>query len=393
MWGTRMSPRIALALLVLTVAAVMVARGGHELPVYPSYYPHEIEIVPVASEKAGALLLSGRIHAHVGGGVDITGAPADAIGTVESLGSLVLVRVNPASPRAADGTSACALAAAVARDLAGKGGDFLPHPYPVTPFHGDYLHHVDLAEAAKRQMLAADAEGIEVRDLKMRSGGAPAPGLPRADLPPEGSQWDAAIEEVDAAGLVASAGRVLNGWVGPPWVRTGWFHARLLLGNSLGDEASRRRIDEHLQRLEANAYPDAAGQVNDARQLVRLLLGGCRAIVAGYRVKRESFTAEFSAGIENISFDALQGLASPMFLRTVKLKDFPWNGWLALGIAAHPQAAWNPIAGFSDRFGRLMWSAVGDPAVLPSPYDSAWLLNRISDIESSPPRRADHGRR
>ena len=51
-----------------------------------------------------------------------------------------------------------------------------------------------------------------------------------------------------------------------------------------------------------------------------------------------------------------------MFLRTVKLKDFPWNGWLQLGLDARPSAAWNPIGGFTDEFGRLMWFAVGDPA-------------------------------
>jgi hypothetical protein len=36
-------------------------------------------------------------------------------------------------------------------------------------------------------------------------------------------------------------------------------------------------------------------------------------------------------------------------LRTVKLKDFPWNGWLQLGLQPHPSAAWNPVGGFTDR--------------------------------------------
>ena len=66
-----------------------------------------------------------------------------------------------------------------------------------------------------------------------------------------------------------------------------------------------------------------------------------------------------------------------MFIRTVKLKDFPWNGWLALGVDGAPTAAWNPIGGLNDRFGRLMWFAVGDPALIPSPYEAGWMLNRI----------------
>src|SRR5260370_17432795 len=93
-----------------------------------------------------------------------------------------------------------------------------------------------------------------------------------------------------------------------------------------------------------------------------------------------------TGGVENVGFDSIAGLNSPMFLRTVKLKDFPWNGWLTLGIDKAPQAAWNPIAGFDDPFGHLLWSAVGDPALLPQPYDSGWILNRLSDVPPNSPR-------
>jgi hypothetical protein len=75
-----------------------------------------------------------------------------------------------------------------------------------------------------------------------------------------------------------------------------------------------------------------------------------------------------------------------MFLRTVKLKDFPWNGWLQLGLDARPAAAWNPIGGFTDAFGRLMWFAIADPAAIPSPYEATWTLNRVSEVEASPKR-------
>ena len=45
-----------------------------------------------------------------------------------------------------------------------------------------------------------------------------------------------------------------------------------------------------------------------------------------------------------------------------------------------PGAAWNPVGGMTDPFGRLMGFAVGDPALLPSPYDAGWMLNRIADL-------------
>ncbi len=31
-----------------------------------------------------------------------------------------------------------------------------------------------------------------------------------------------------------------------------------------------------------------------------------------------------------------------------------------------------------------MGFAVGDPALIPSPYDAGWMLNRIADVQSSP---------
>ena len=120
------------------------------------------------------------------------------------------------------------------------------------------------------------------------------------------------------------------------------------------------------------------------RKLLRKQLsGGCRKRVAGYTVKRQYFSAEFTNGIENIGFDSIEGLNSPIFIRTVKLKDFPWNSWLMLGIDAQPDAAWNPIAGFTDGFGQLLWSAIGDPALFSAPYGSGWMLKSSRSRRSS----------
>ncbi len=81
-------------ILGLTMAStlVTVARSGHELPVYPSYYPHEIEIATVAPEPAASLLAEGKLHAHVGGELRYAGVPPDTLRAIESLGSIVIVR-------------------------------------------------------------------------------------------------------------------------------------------------------------------------------------------------------------------------------------------------------------------------------------------------------------
>jgi hypothetical protein len=355
---------------VLGAAAVVgVARGGHELPIYPSFYPHEIEIRSLAPEAAAQALRDGKIQASVGRGLSFSAAPGADIRAVESLGSFILVRANPASARA---QNACAVAGTVMRALAIH-DDFVAHPYPVTPFHGDYLHHADLVAAASARFAQTPADNLKIAARGRLAQSRPEWSVGDAD-------WDVEVTEVDAAELVASAMFSMNGWLAPPWVRTGWFHAERLLADSASEPDRTQRIQSDAQRLKSGDYASLVERINLERELVTLLTAGCRKIVAGYTIKREYVNVEFSAGIENIGYDSLGGLHSPIFIRTVKLKDFPWNGWLALGIDANPAAAWNPIGGMTDPFGRLMGFAVGDSALLPSPYEAGWMLNRISDL-------------
>jgi hypothetical protein len=105
-------------------------------------------------------------------------------------------------------------------------------------------------------------------------------------------------------------------------------------------------------------------------------------MVAGYTVREEHFNEAYPSGAENIGYDAIQGLNTPIFVRTAKLKEYPWNGKLHLGVrdpyrGGAPVSAWNPVAGFTDGMGRLMWSAIGDPAMIAFPFNASWMPNRI----------------
>jgi hypothetical protein len=378
-----LTPRKALLVAVGIFATSGLARGGHEVPVYPSYYPHEIRVETMPPERAAELLGDARLHAYLGPEPRFPDAVPQSVRAVESLGNFVLVRINPGLGQ--DERSACDIVEAIVRDMAvrdmtGRGG-FVFHPYPVTPWHGDYLTHADRAEAEKTRLLGMPAPP---RNLKVKADGALA-GLVRPEWRAPGTDWDAAIEETGAAQLVAGSRNSLNGWLGPAWVKTGWFHAARLLEDATGD-AAQLRTEALAQRLETGEYRDAVERVNLERELVATLNAGCRKRIAGYTIKRHYFSAEFTNGIENIGFDSIDGFNSPLFIRTVKLKDFPWNGELMLGIDARPDAAWNPIAGFGDRFGSLLWSAIGDPALFSAPYDSGWMLNRIADVQSNPGR-------
>ena len=348
---------VAIASAAATFAGTM-AWAGHELPIYPSYYPHEVNIHTVPPELALEVIEQGQIQAYVGAAPPPAALPA-SVGAVESLGSFIVVTVKPGSPG-----DPCAVTAAAIEELARRGGDFVFHPYPVTPFHGDYLYHADLAAGAK-----------ELWSSRIKT-------TPQSQT----RQGDVAVTAIDASVLQAHAMAVVNGWISPPWLRQGWFQADVLLGDALIDPQTKTRSAADFARLTTGDYEDAAERINLERDLVELLSSGCQKTVAGYTVRRNYFNDDYTAGIENVAYDAISGFASPMFLRTAKLKDFPWNGWLGLGTDARPTAAWNPVAGFSDDFGRLVWSALGDPAILPAPDDSGWTANRISNVAATPAR-------
>jgi hypothetical protein len=222
----------------------------------------------------------------------------------------------------------------------------------VTPYHGDYLQHADLAEAAKRRSSAATP----------------------IDSVPAGLR----IETIRLADL--TEGPVPGGGGSePPWVKEGWFHAYRLLGATLApDPARRQAADDLARRLMRGDHADPVERLNLERGLLRRLVEGCERVVVGYLVRRDAYSADFSAGVENVGVDAHAGLASPIFVRTAKLKDFPWNGWLTLGVPAAPTAAWNPVAGFTDPTGRLVWWALGDPAFFPAPRSTSWIGNRVT---------------
>jgi hypothetical protein len=372
-------PRNALLVGVALVATIGLAWGGHEVPVYPSYYPHEVRLETMSPERAAGLLGEAKLHAYLGPEPGFAGAVPQSVHAVEVLGNFVIVRINPGHS-APDERASCDIVETVVRDMAarnmmGREG-FVFHPYPVTPLDGDYLYHVDRAEAAKARLLGQPA--APPRDLRVKADGRMA-GLVRPEWRAEGTEWDAAVEAIGVAELVAGSRNSLNGWLGPPWVKTGWFHAERLLAGA----ATEQRSEALAQRLERGDYRDTVERVNLEREFVWALNSGCATRVAGYTKKWQYFSAEFTNGIENIGFDSIEGLDSPLFIRTVKLKDFPWNGWLSLGIDRVPGAAWNPIAGFTDRFGRFLWSAIGDPALFSTPYDTGWMLNRIADVQSS----------
>ncbi|MFI4953685.1 MAG: hypothetical protein ACHP7M_11150, partial [Burkholderiales bacterium] len=175
--------------------------GGHESPFYPSFYPQEFRLETLDAAAAVAGWPKARAHAYVGADV-FAGrlVPADAT-QVDSLGSyLVLTFDAAAGSYAVAGSSAstrCAAAGVALPTLAPGGASYVPHPYPVTPYHADYLEQFDLAQRAKGQYATRPATASGKRSLRIRAIGSLAATLVPPDSNPGAGDWDATLEEVD----------------------------------------------------------------------------------------------------------------------------------------------------------------------------------------------------
>jgi hypothetical protein len=359
------------------------AEAGHELPYYPSFYPHEIRVEVVSPEMAATRLQQGTLQAYIGAMPHFAAPPPAHVGAVASLGTYLVVTFDGTAAQQWQPEQRCAVAQDMLSALAEDTTAYVFHPHPVTPYHEDYLYHFDRVEASKAASLqhaAAQREG-STHPVTVRGHGTLAAQLMRPQWQSTEQPWDATLEEIDVNDLLASHWSSLNGWLGPAWLKAGWFHAYLLLAETVRDPQVKTTIAATSQRLVQGSYDRLETRLNTERELVALLQRGCERVVVGYTLRQEYVNTEFSAGIENLAYDSHTGLNSSLFVRTVKLKDLPWNGWLKLGVRTPPAAAWNPIGGFTDATGRLFWHTVGDVAFFPAPYSGDWIMNRIADYQ------------
>jgi hypothetical protein len=361
------------AALGLWLASLAPVRAGHEFPFYPSYYPQEITLSVLSPAAAPAKLADGSLHAYLGADPLASQSVPPTVARVPSLAAYVVITLNPGARLPGDAGRRCVAAHAVA-DALTRTPDYHRHPYPVTPYHPDYLQHVDLAAAAS----APAGTAWDGPPLRVRAGDPGSAALVPATLRATGPDWDAAVETVEVAPLWAGAAVGPNGSAGPPWVKTGWHHAYRLLRAGVPDAGAGQRVDALHERLASGEGLAGPQRLTLERELVSTLRAGCERTIAGYTLRTESLNGDYSGGVENAAYDAQAGLASAIFPRTVKLKDFPWNGWLTVGVPERPSAAWNPVAGFSDPAGRLLWLTLGDPAFFPSPHGAGWVPNRVT---------------
>ena len=361
----------------VVVATVLAAQAGHEVPYYPSFYPQEIRIEPLDPQRAAKEFANARdpLHLYLGTSPAFGSDPPAGLKSATSLASFITATVNPGRLR---NREARCRALERAPEALAKHPDVVVHPYPVTPYHADYVAHADRAAGMPQppgiQKSTSGSKDSRPLTVHVDLGDKP---LAASNVHRDAVDWDLRFDEVMPEDLTRMAGTG-TAWPAPPWVKEGWFQAYHLFRGAIatGEPGAREQAKAIYVRLTQGELGDETERVKAERQLIAALTESCHQGVVGYRLRREFYSDDFSNGVENIAFDSQSGFNSPVFLRTVKLKDLPWNGWLRLGIDKPPAAAWNPVAGFTDATGRLIWSAVADNAFLPIPYNSSWIFNR-----------------
>src|SRR3989442_3980757 len=148
-----MHKAIASLLCIVSWIVLTAAEAGHELPYYPSFYPHEIRIEVVPPEVAATRLQQGTLHAYIGATPHFSEPPPAHVSPVVSLGTYLVVTFDGAAAQQWQQEQRCAVGQDLVSALAEGATTYVFHPYPVTPYHGDYLYHFDHVEPFKAQNL------------------------------------------------------------------------------------------------------------------------------------------------------------------------------------------------------------------------------------------------
>src|SRR5437879_13805826 len=84
------------------------AEAGHELPYYPSFYPHEIRIEVVPPGVAATRLQQGTLQAYVGATPHFSAPPPAHVSAVASLGTYLVVTFDGAAAQQCQPEQRCA---------------------------------------------------------------------------------------------------------------------------------------------------------------------------------------------------------------------------------------------------------------------------------------------
>ena len=179
-------------LLIFSWLLLLPARAGHEMSYYPSFYPQEIRLEVVDPATAARRLQAHSLHAYLGGMPDFAGQVPAHVSAVSSLGSYLVLTFDGEAARLWPRAQRCSAAQAMLTTLSETTATYVFHLYPVTPYHGDYLHHFDRVTAAQAETPYGSA--APPTPLHVRARGTLATPLVQSQWPGGERQWDVTVE-------------------------------------------------------------------------------------------------------------------------------------------------------------------------------------------------------
>lgn len=97
-----------------------------------------------------------------------------------------------------------------------------------------------------------------------------------------------------------------------------------------------------------------------------------------YDLQYYVYNDDYDEGLHNMAWSPLVGFLEPSaFFRTVKIKLFPWNGWLLVGSPSVDKCRFNPFLVPGDATCYGLWSVLSDPAFVLNPYNLTFEPNRV----------------
>jgi hypothetical protein len=161
--------------------------AGHGVVSTPSFYPHEIAIDTIDPAAAASQLKKNSLHAYIGSTPGFSGDIPDDLKMVESLDAFLVLTFNTASAKFKLPGQRCAVARGILAGFTEPPQNTVVHPYPITPFHSDYLHHLDRIEEAKARVQVQAALDLA---LRFRAKGSRARALVQSRWALNDDNWD-----------------------------------------------------------------------------------------------------------------------------------------------------------------------------------------------------------
>lgn len=376
---------------------VNVVYGGHELILYPSFYPHELRFFRVENAEDASQLIAQTSTTGTVKGLHLYLAPLKPaakrlnntkINFIQEVDRLYYLVINLDKRPWNNSAVADLLMNSISRDSVAAKLNGQPVYLPILSYQGDYIYVADISESLRMKSFSIDSS--ELRKLKITA-------IKLSVQEVEEEAVEAVASELGKLGNVSVVKDGADDWdfklssislnnffqKNTVWANGIYFDLDAYQGYSLAAAIYRQSVNMSSEpqsiynKILYGRYSNEFEKMLLVRQLVRwgIKHGGIIPLFITYR--HYMFNDDWDEGIYNMAVNPLTGISTDVFYRTVKLKLFPWNGWLLIGHNDTEDCSYNPFMFEKTLYCRAILMLVSDSAFIHQPYNGSWEVNRV----------------